>query len=76
MAIRTTVDIPESLHGRLRHRAETSGTSIRSLIIRAIEEMYAESYKKEPLTGPIVRGPGKVGPRFPEDENPHDLVFS
>jgi hypothetical protein len=76
MAIRTTVDIPEPLHDRLRHRAESSGTSIRSLIIRAIEEAYTDSGKKEPLTGPIVRGCGKLGPRFPEDENPHDFVFS
>jgi hypothetical protein len=28
------------------------------------------------VTGPLVTGPGKLGPAFPEDENPHDLVFS
>jgi hypothetical protein len=76
MAVRTTVDIPEPLHDRLRRRAENSGTSIRSLIVSAIEQAYAESGKKEPVTGPIVRGSGKLGPRFPQDENPHDLVFS
>jgi hypothetical protein len=76
MAVRTTVDIPEPLHNRLRHRAENSGTSIRSLIVSAIEQAYAESGKKQPLTGPILRGSGKLGPRFPQDENPHDLVFS
>jgi hypothetical protein len=76
MAIRTTVDIPEPLHDRLRHRAESSGTSIRSLIVRAIEEGYTNAGKKEHLTGPPVRGSGKLGPRFPKDENPHDLVFS
>jgi hypothetical protein len=76
MSVRTTVDIPESLHNRLRHRAESSGTSIRSLIVRAIETMYAETGKKEPVTGPLVRGSGQLGPRFPKDENPHDLVFS
>jgi predicted HicB family RNase H-like nuclease len=42
MAIRTTVDIPESLHDRLRHRAEQAGTSIRALIIRALEQTYSE----------------------------------
>ena len=76
MAVRTTVDIPEPLHDRLRHRAERSGTSIRALIIRAIERVYSEGRKGECVTGPLVAGPGKLGPAFPEDENPHDLVFS
>ncbi|MGH9630912.1 MAG: hypothetical protein ACRD7E_21585 [Bryobacteraceae bacterium] len=76
MSIRTTVDIPEPLHDRLRYRAERSGTSIRSLIVRAIEHVYSESGKGEYLTGPPINGTGKLGPAFPEDENPHDLVFS
>ena len=76
MAVRTTVDIPEPLHDRLRHRAERSGTSIRRLIVHALEQVYEESGKKEPVTGPLVRGQGRLGPQFPEDENPHDLVFS
>jgi hypothetical protein len=76
MAIRTTVDIPEPLHDRLRHRAERSGTSIRALVIRAIEQVYSETGKGSYVTGPLVTGPGKLGPSFPKDENPHDLVFS
>jgi hypothetical protein len=76
MAVRTTVDIPEPLHERLRHRAESSGTSIRALIVAAIERTYTDSGKKEPVTGPLVRGTGKLGSRFPVDENPHDLVLS
>jgi hypothetical protein len=76
MAVRTTVDIPEPLHERLRHRAESTGTSIRSLIVRALEETYAEKGKGRRVTGPMVRGKGKLGPRFPTDENPHDLIFS
>ncbi len=76
MAVRTTVDIPEPLHEQLRHRAESTGTSIRSLIVRALEEKYAEKGKGRLVTGPMVRGKGKLGPRFPTDENPHDLVFS
>jgi metal-responsive CopG/Arc/MetJ family transcriptional regulator len=63
MPVRTTVDIPEPLHERLRRRAESSGASIRSLIVRAIEETYAEPKK------------GKRGPLYPVDENPHDLVL-
>jgi hypothetical protein len=76
MAVRTTVDIPEPLHDRLRHKAEQSGTSIRSLIVRAIEQVYRDTGKGEYVTGPLVSGPGKLGPAFPEDENPHDLAFS
>jgi hypothetical protein len=76
MAIRTTVDIPEPLHGKLRQRAEQSGTSIRGLIIRAIEQAYDDHKKGDCLTRPLVTGSGKLGPDFPEDENPHDLVFS
>lgn len=74
MAVRTTVDIPEPLHDQLRDRAERSGTSIRSLIVRALEETYAEPRKGRRVTGPLIRAKGKLGPRFPVDENPHDLV--
>jgi hypothetical protein len=76
MAVRTTVDIPEPLHELLRRRAESSGTSIRSLIVQALEETYADKGKGRRVTGPMVRGKGKLGPRFPTDENPHDLIFS
>ncbi|MGO9095715.1 MAG: CopG family transcriptional regulator [Bryobacteraceae bacterium] len=76
MAVRTTVDIPEPLHDRLRDRAERSGASIRSLIVRAIEQAYSEPKKGECVSGPPIAGKGKLGPAFPGDENPHDLVFS
>jgi hypothetical protein len=76
MAVRTTVDIPEPLHEMLRHRAERSGTSIRSLIIRALDQVYSKGDKGTCITGPIIKGGGMLGPNFPRDENPHDLVFS
>ncbi len=77
MAVRTTVDIPEPLHDRLRSRAELTGTSMRSLIVQAIEQTYAEKGKTGvKVTGPMVRGKGKRGPLFPTDENPYDLIFS
>jgi hypothetical protein len=78
MAIRTTVDIPEPLHETLRHRAAQSGTSMRALILRALEETYGKKRKGAYVTGPMIkrkRG-SKLGPLFPADENPHDLVFS
>jgi metal-responsive CopG/Arc/MetJ family transcriptional regulator len=75
MAVRTTVDLPEPLHDRLRQRSEASGASIRSLIVSALEETYADTRKKRKVTGPLIRVKGKLGPRFPTDENPHDLVI-
>jgi hypothetical protein len=76
MPARTIVELPESLHERLKERARSSGLSIRSLIVRAVEQTYAEPRKGRPVTGPLIRGKGKLGPRFPVDENPHDLVLS
>ena len=71
--MRITIDIPESLHDTLLHRAEQSGTSIQSLIIEALE-MYREK-KGKYVTGPMITRSGKRGPAYPEDENPHDLVL-
>ncbi len=76
MAVRTTVDIPDPLHDRLRQKAAQTGTSIRALIVRAIEQAYTETRKGSHVKGPLVAGPGRLGPDFPVDENPHDLVFS
>lgn len=73
--MRTTIDIPEPLHNQLRKRADQTGASIRSLIISAIERTYAPT-KGKYVTGPMVKGPGKLGPKFPKDENPHEIVFS
>jgi len=76
MAVRTTVDIPEPLHHKLRLRAEQAGTSVRALIVRALEQTYSERAHSAYVTGPLVKGKGKLGPSFPTDENPHELVFS
>jgi hypothetical protein len=76
LAVRTTIDIPEPLHDRLRDRAERSGASIRSLIVRAIEQTYPGSTKRRPVTGPLIREAGQRGAQYPTDENPHDVVFS
>ena len=75
MAVRTTIDIPEPLHALLRHRAEQSGSSIPSLIVSALEQIYQPSGSGQILTGPVVQGPGKLGSAFPVDENPHDAAF-
>jgi metal-responsive CopG/Arc/MetJ family transcriptional regulator len=75
MSARTTIELPELLHERLKERAQTSGVSIRSLIVRAVEQTYAEPKKGRSVTGPLITGTGRRGPRFPVDENPHDLVI-
>ena len=76
MPARTTIELPESLHERLRERSRSTGAYIRSLIVRAVEQTYAEPKMGRPVTGPLITGTGKLGPRFPVDENPHDLILS
>jgi hypothetical protein len=76
MPVRTTVDIPDRIHDLLRLKAAESDTSIRSLIVSALEQAYVEPRRAKQVKGPLVVGKGKLGPLFPKDENPHDLVFS
>jgi hypothetical protein len=48
------------------------------LIVQALEQSYPPERKQGEgtrVSGPMVRGKGKLGPRFPVDENPHDLIF-
>jgi hypothetical protein len=72
-----TIDLPEPLHDRLRRRAELLGTPIQSLILEAVEDSFPEikTGKRKRVTGPFIQGKGERGPRFPIDENPHDLIF-
>ena len=51
---------------------------MRALIILALEETYSKKRKGAYVTGPLIkrRRGAKVGPLYPKDENPHDLVFS
>lgn len=74
MAVRTTVEIPDELHEILRERSHRSGESMRSLIVQAIEQTYQAPKKGKMVTGPLVKAEGKLGPRFPVDETPHDLI--
>lgn len=75
MPVRVTIELSEPLYAQLRRHAELTGKSMRSLILRAIEQSYCEPRKGRSVTGPLVNGKGKRGPRYPADENPHDLVF-
>jgi metal-responsive CopG/Arc/MetJ family transcriptional regulator len=75
--MKVTLEMPESLHARLRERAAREGVSMRSLVVEALERDYPqqESQKGRRVTGPMVRVKGKLGPRFPVDETPHDLIL-
>jgi hypothetical protein len=72
MSVRTTVELPEPLHEALRRRAEESGASIDALILRTLEAAYGN---RERVSEPPVKVRGKLGPHFPVDENPYDVVF-
>ncbi len=74
MAIRTTVDIPDPLHQILSEKAKTLGTSIRALIIRAIEDAYLPP-RKDAVKLPLIAR-RQLGPNFPTDETPHDLILT
>jgi hypothetical protein len=76
MPAQTTIELPESLHERLRERSRSTGVSVDSLIVRAVEQTYSEPGEGIPFPGPMITGTGKRGPLYPVDENPHDLIFS
>ena len=75
MPVRVTIEIPQALHDQLRQRAKSTGTTMRSLILQAIEDTYPDTGKGARVTGPLIVGKGKRGPQYPIDENPHDLVL-
>jgi len=75
MSVRTTIDIPDELHSKLRQRAAREKTSIRSLVIMAIEEQYRTKRRRVPVTGPMIKGTPGAGPLPLDTENPYDLIF-
>jgi hypothetical protein len=76
MAVRTTVDVPETVYEALRSRAEQTGSSMRSLIIQAIELTYLPEKKGTVVKEPPVKGKGKLGPLGEGDANVNDFLFS
>ena len=76
MSISTTIDIPDDLYETLRRRALNEHTSIRSLVIGALEGKFKPSRRKTPMLGPPLPGSGKPGPRCPDKENPYDILFT
>jgi hypothetical protein len=76
MPVRTTVDVPEPVYDVLRSRAEQTGVSMRSLIVRALELTYVPEKGGARLTGPPVKGKGKLGPLGEDDVSVNDFLFS
>ena len=76
MPVRTTVDVPEPVYEALRSRAEQTGVSMRSLIIRALELTYVPEKKGARLNGPLVKGKGRLGPLGEGDVSVNDFVLS
>jgi len=74
MSVRTTIDIPEDLYEVLRRRAASEQTSIRSLVIGAMERKFG-GRRRTPVLQPPVPGTGKPGPLCPDKENPYDVLF-
>ena len=75
MAVRTSIDIPEPLYEAARERAEQQRTSIRAIVLRALEQHLRTPGHRRSVTGPLLDLKGDVGPLFPIDENPHDLIL-
>jgi hypothetical protein len=76
MSVRTTVDLPDDVYRDLRLRAAAQQTSIRSLIVEAIESRYRPRKHRKPMTGPPLPGKSKPGPACPDKENPYDFMFA
>jgi len=75
MTIRTTIDLPVALHAQLRRQAVAGGTSMKKLIVRALEQSSDSRPLRRTFSGPLIKGKGRPGPRFPKDETPYDLLL-
>jgi hypothetical protein len=75
MAVRTTIDLPDDVHERLRREAAQAGTSMKQLIVKSVVKDFPAPRRKRLLRGPFLKGKGPGGPRFPVDETPYDLLL-
>jgi len=75
MSVRTTIDIPDELYESLRRRAASERTSIRSLVIGAVEQRFSNRRQRTPVLSPPVPCSGKPCPVCPGKENPYDFIF-
>lgn len=75
MTVRVAIDLPTPLYEELRQKADDLDASLESLVLQAIDSMLQKSEKRAYVTGPLIRGKGKRGPRYPTNKNPWDLIF-
>ena len=75
MSVRTTIDIPADVYATLRQRAAAEGTSIRALILAALEG-GRRARKSRPVIAPLVGRKGQPAPGSPDLENPYDVLFA
>lgn len=75
MSVRTTVDIPEDLYAELKKQSAEQETSIRSLVVSALESKYRVR-RTSRVKLPLVPDKGKPGPVKTGRENPYDLIFT
>jgi hypothetical protein len=76
MSVRTTIDLPDDLYELIRRRAASDRTSVRALVVGAVERRYGRRARRKPVLERPVPGAGKPGPLCPDTENPYDLLFT
>jgi hypothetical protein len=76
MSVRTTIDMPDEVYDTLRRKAAEEHTSIRALVVEAINERYRRPKKGKRVIAPLIPGKGKPGPDAPDRENPYDILFA
>ena len=64
------------MYDTLRRKAAEEHTSIRSLVLEAINKRYQTRRDGKRVTSPLLPGKGKPGPQCPDTENPYDILFA
>ena len=53
--MRTTVDIPDPLYRELKGKAAKEGTTVKELVLRAVQsELHTPPKKSAPRTSPVI----------------------
>ena len=75
MHMRTTVDIPDAMHRRLKARAADEGKPAKALILRSIEHLLADQAgaTKGKLVAPVTRSKRQGSLRI-DDAGIYDIV--
>jgi len=54
--VRTTVDIPDALHRRLKARAALEGTTVKDVLMRLVQRELAGRTGQRATSFPLIRG--------------------